>query len=94
MNLKSVFQSNKAISDNIWVAFETFHHMKSKKFGNLGFITLKLDISKTYNRFLFFVFLRMNLCNFININDLHPNVKMEQYEMKHPPSILENLICV
>lgn len=28
------------------MAFETLHHMKNKKVGKLGFITMKLDISK------------------------------------------------
>ena len=44
------FQSNKAISDNILVAFETLHHMKHKKGGKVGHLALKLDISKAYDR--------------------------------------------
>ena len=35
-NSQSVFQSDKAISDNILAAFETLHHMKTK-LGKLGF---------------------------------------------------------
>ena len=46
----STFQPNKAISDNILVAFETLHHMKMKKVGRVGHVALKLDMSKAYDR--------------------------------------------
>ena len=49
-NSQSAFQSDKAISNNILVAFESFHHMKHKKVGKLGFMAMKLDISKAYDR--------------------------------------------
>ena len=42
---QSAFQSNKAILDNIFVAFETLHHMKTKKYGKVGHMALKLDMS-------------------------------------------------
>ena len=54
---QSAFQSDKAISDNILVAFETLHHMKQKKGGRVGHLALKLDISKAYDR-LEWVFLK------------------------------------
>ena len=47
---QSVFQSDKAISDNILVAFETLHHMKTNNSGKNGFMTMKLDMSKAYDR--------------------------------------------
>ena len=47
---QSAFQSDKAISDNILVAFETLHHMKIKKTGKEGFMAMKLDMSKAYDR--------------------------------------------
>ena len=47
---QSAFQSNKAISDNILVAFETLHHMKNQKAKKGGFMALKLDMSKAYDR--------------------------------------------
>ena len=47
---QSAFQSDKAILDNILVAFETLHHMKMKKTGKIGHMVLKLDISKVYDR--------------------------------------------
>ena len=43
---QSAFQSDKAISDNILVAFETLHHMKTHKAKKLGFMAFKLDMSK------------------------------------------------
>ena len=47
---QSAFQSNKAISDNILVAFEILHHMKKRRKGKMGFMTMKLDMSKAYDR--------------------------------------------
>ena len=54
---QSAFQSDKAISDNILVAFETLHHMKRKRTGKVGHLALKLDMSKAYDR-LEWVFLQ------------------------------------
>ena len=47
---QSVFQSDKAISNNILVAFETLHHTKTNKSGKNGFMAMKLDMSKAYDR--------------------------------------------
>ena len=47
---QSAFQSDKAISDNILVAFESLHHMKHKKVGKSSFMAMKLDMSKAYVR--------------------------------------------
>ena len=47
---QSAFQSDKAILDNILVAFETLHHMKNQKEKKGGFMALKLDMSKAYDR--------------------------------------------
>ena len=47
---QSAFQSDKAISDNILVAYETLHHMKTKSSGKIGSMTLKLDMSEAYDR--------------------------------------------
>ena len=47
---QSAFQADKAISDNILMAYEVLHHMKTKKTRKLGHMTLKLDMSKAYSR--------------------------------------------
>ena len=47
---QSAFQSDKAISDNILVTFETLHHMKRKRTGKMGHMALKLDMSKAYDQ--------------------------------------------
>ena len=47
---QSAFQSDKAISNNILVAFETLHHMKIQKAKSSRFMALKLDMSKVYDR--------------------------------------------
>ena len=47
---QSAFQSDKAISNSILVAFESLNHMKHKKVGKTGFMAMKLDMSKAYDR--------------------------------------------
>ena len=44
------FIANRLIIDNILIAFESLHHMKTNCIGKKGFMTMKLDISKTYDR--------------------------------------------
>ena len=36
--------------NNILVAFETLNHMKMTKVGRVGYVALKLDMSKAYDR--------------------------------------------
>ena len=40
----------RLISDNIMVAFETLHHIKHHNSGKHGFMAIKLDMSKAYDR--------------------------------------------
>ena len=42
------------ISDNILVAFEALHYMKKQNFGSHGFMALKLDMTKAYDRVKWF----------------------------------------
>ena len=49
-DFQSAFQSDKALSDNILVAFELLHHMKRRKSRKTGHMALKLDMSKAYDR--------------------------------------------
>uniref|UniRef100_A0A7N2LBA0 Protein kinase domain-containing protein n=1 Tax=Quercus lobata TaxID=97700 RepID=A0A7N2LBA0_QUELO len=37
-------------TDNILVAFKTLHHMKAQKSKKMGFMAMKLDMSKAYDR--------------------------------------------
>ena len=47
---QSAFMSEQLISDNILVAFETLHYMRNHTKGKSGFMVLKLDMSKAYDR--------------------------------------------
>ena len=44
------FTKDRLISDNILVAFETLHRLQRYKFGSNGYMTVKLDTSKVYDR--------------------------------------------
>ena len=44
------FLSDRLISDNILVAFETLHYMRNHNQGKSRFMALKLDMSKAYDR--------------------------------------------
>lgn len=46
---QSAFVANRIITDNAMIAFEKFHFMKKAK-GKKGFVGLKLDMSKAYDR--------------------------------------------
>lgn len=47
---QSAFISSKLIIDNILVAYEILHIMVNKRFGQKGYMTLKLYMSKAYDR--------------------------------------------
>ena len=47
---QSVFLSGRLISNNILIAFATLHYLKRKTTGKLGYMALKLDISKAYDQ--------------------------------------------
>ena len=47
---QSAFTKDRLIIDNILVAFETFHSMKNYKSGDNGFMALKVNMSKAYDR--------------------------------------------
>ena len=47
---QSAFQAGRVITDNILMAFETLHYMKHHHNGKSGFMALKLDMSKAYDR--------------------------------------------
>ena len=48
--MQSVFIANRLVADNILIAFESLHHMKTNCIGKKGFMAMKLDMSKAYDR--------------------------------------------
>ena len=60
---QSAFTADKLITDNILIAFESLNHMKTNCTGKKGFMALKLDMSKAYDRvewiFLEKIFLKL-----------------------------------
>lgn len=49
-NTQSAFVLNRLISDNVIVTFEALHTMKCKMTGKEGYIALKFDMNKAYDR--------------------------------------------
>ena len=47
---QSAFMSNHLLSGKIMIAFETLHYMRNHHNGKTGFMALKLDMSKMYDR--------------------------------------------
>ena len=47
---QSAFIADRLITDNILIAFKSLHHMKTQCLGKEGYMALKLDMSKAYDR--------------------------------------------
>lgn len=47
---QSAFVHGRLITDNALITFEAFHYLEKKKNGHEGYIALKLDMSKPYDR--------------------------------------------
>ena len=47
---QSAFMSERLIPDNILIAHKTLHYLKTKRTGKIGYMSMKLDMSKAYDR--------------------------------------------
>ena len=50
LETQSAFVAERLITDSILIAYESLHHMKTSCTGKTGFMALKLDMSKAYDR--------------------------------------------
>ena len=47
---QSAFIANRLITNNILIACDSLHHIKTNCIGKKGFMAIKLDMSKAYDR--------------------------------------------
>ena len=50
LEAQSAFTADRLITDNILIAFESLHYMKTQCSRKEGFMALKLDMNKAYYR--------------------------------------------
>ena len=50
LDSQSAFVWNRHISNNVLIVYELVHALKSRRSGREGYLAMKLDMSKAYNR--------------------------------------------